>query len=311
MATDSPLAQQVPVLVNGSGYADVLEWTNANPEWDKALCTYGSILFRGFPGADSAVFDAAIDALMQPSLEFAEETSPRSAAGARIFTSTDYPPAFPIQFHHEFSYRQVYPEMLAFYCIRPAAKGGATPLADSRKVLERLPDSIVARFEAEGITYTRNFTGLGVSWTDSFGTTDKAEISAYCERHAIDHSWSGEDLHTRQSAPAVITHPLTSERTWFNSVVNLNVLGVEPPAVREALRGLPADSIPTNTTYGSGHQVESDVIEQIRQAYADEAIRFDWQAGDLLVIDNILTAHSRDPFEGDRRILVGMGNRKP
>jgi alpha-ketoglutarate-dependent taurine dioxygenase len=301
-------ATHFPALVDGSGFGGLAAWISANPDWEKLIYTHGFILFRGFGISDPGAFDGILDLLMRPSHEFSEETSPRSAVTDRTFTSTDYPEKYPIQFHHEFSYRRNYPDRLVFCCLQAAKTGGTTPLADSRRVLKRLPPNIVEPFEQLGMTYVRNFTGLGVSWRDSFGTGDKAEISSYCDSHGIEHSWSGEELHTSQAAPAIITHPVTGEKAWFNSVVNLNVMGVEPKAVRDALQLLPASLVPTNTYYGSGLPIEPDTIETIRQAYAEEAVRFDWQNGDLLVIDNVLTAHARDPFEGERRVLVGMGS---
>jgi alpha-ketoglutarate-dependent taurine dioxygenase len=299
---------QSPAVIDGCRHASLADWIFGNPDWEELLYSYGYILFRGFRISAPHAFDAVLDLLMQPTQEFSEETSPRSGVTNRIFTSTDYPQKYPIQFHHEFSYRRSHPDRLAFCCLRPARSGGATPLADSRKVLRRIPADVLERFERLGITYVRNFTGLGVSWRDSFGTGDKAEISDYCRWHDIEHSWSGEELHTSQTAPSVVTHPFTGERAWFNSVVNLNVLGVEPKAVRDALKMLPGSSVPTNTLYGSGEPIEPDTIELIREAYAEEALRFDWQSGDLLLIDNVLTAHARDPFEGERRVVVGMGS---
>ena len=38
------------------------------------------------------------------------------------------------------------------------------------------------------------------------------------------------------------------------------------------------------------------------------AVRFDWQRGDVVMLDNMLAAHARDPFEGERRIVVAMGD---
>ena len=87
---------------------------------------------------------------------------------------------------------------------------------------------MVAKFEQLGIAYVRNyFTGMGLSW-DAFGTSDKSVVSAYCEQHDIVYAWRGDELHTSQVAPAVRVHPVTGERAWFNSVLNLNVAGVEP-----------------------------------------------------------------------------------
>jgi alpha-ketoglutarate-dependent taurine dioxygenase len=33
---------------------------------------------------------------------------------------------------------------------------------------------------------------------------------------------------------------------------------------------------------------------------------FPWQAGDIMVINNVLLAHGREPFTGTRRILFAM-----
>ena len=48
-------------------------------------------------------------------------------------------------------------------------------------------------------------------------------------------------------------------------------------------------------------------IEEIRAAYANEAVIFPWENNDILVLDNMLTAHGRRPYRGGRRIVVGMG----
>ncbi len=45
----------------------------------------------------------------------------------------------------------------------------------------------------------------------------------------------------------------------------------------------------------------------IGQAYEDCAVRFDWRQGDVIMLDNMLAAHARDPFEGPRKIVVAMG----
>jgi alpha-ketoglutarate-dependent taurine dioxygenase len=48
------------------------------------------------------------------------------------------------------------------------------------------------------------------------------------------------------------------------------------------------------------------VLEVLRAAYVQERVAFQWEEGDLLMVDNLLTAHGRQPFEGPRRIWTGM-----
>lgn len=296
-------------FIDGQGYVDLEQWIAENPRWEKLLHERGYIVFRNFAIHDTATFDAVLDLLMRPSHEFSEETSPRSSVSTRLFTSTDYPAEYPIQFHHEFSYRKDYPDRLAFCCLQAPRAGGATPVADSRKMLDRMSPDVVAKFEQLGVAYVRNYSaGMGLSWADAFGTSEKSAVSAYCQKHDIAYTWDGDDLHTRQVAPAIREHPVTGERAWFNSALNLNIAGVEPRDVRDVFRSLPEDIVPSNTTYGSGEPIEPEVLEHVRDSYVDVGVRFDWRRADLMLIDNVLTAHAREPFEGDRRVLVGMGS---
>ena len=40
----------------------------------------------------------------------------------------------------------------------------------------------------------------------------------------------------------------------------------------------------------------------------DAILREAWEAGDLLLVDNIRSAHAREPFEGPRDVVVGMAD---
>ncbi len=37
-------------------------------------------------------------------------------------------------------------------------------------------------------------------------------------------------------------------------------------------------------------------------------VRQPWQASDLLLVDNIRTAHAREPFDAPREVVVGMAD---
>ena len=81
---------------------------------------------------------------------------------------------------------------------------------------------------------------------------------------------------------------------------------LEPVALRKVMLRQPDEDLSTNTYYGDGTAIEPNVVEEIRQAYAREALSFDWEAGDLLMLDNMLCSHSRAPFQGERQVFVIM-----
>ena len=49
-------------------------------------------------------------------------------------------------------------------------------------------------------------------------------------------------------------------------------------------------------------------MQLLNETYEAHTEREPWQAGDLLLVDNIRTAHSREPFEGPREVLVGLAD---
>ncbi len=67
-----------------------------------------------------------------------------------------------------------------------------------------------------------------------------------------------------------------------------------------------ADGLPFNTRFGNGDPIGADIVQTINDVYERHTVREPWQAGDLLLVDNIRTAHRREPFEGRREIVVAM-----
>jgi alpha-ketoglutarate-dependent taurine dioxygenase len=226
-----------------------------------------------------------------------------------IYTSTDYPPAFDIFPHNEHSYSRTFPLKLYFCCITPAAEGGETPIADTRRILARLSTPVRQKFSEKGWMYVRNFgEGFGLTWQNSFQTDDPAVVESYCKSHGIDWEWQGGRLRTRQIRPAMARHPQTDDEIWFNHATFFHISTLEPALRNGLLATFQTSDLPNNTYYGDGREIESEVLEELRNAYLAECVLFSWQHGDVLMIDNMLTAHARKAYKGERKILVGMAD---
>lgn len=272
------------------------------------LLKHGGILFRGFEVGGVAGFQQFLQAVGGELLEYSFRSTPRSQVSGNIYTSTEYPAEQFIPLHNEMAYSTNWPQKIAFFCVTKAQKGGETPIADSRKVFERIDPKIKERFVEKQVMYVRNY-GLGVDlpWQNVFNTNSKTEVENYCKKMKIQLEWGNNNrLKTRQICQAVAHHPQTKEMVWFNQAHLFHISSIEPTVRRELLTSFKEEDLPRNVYYGDGSPIEDSILDEIRYCYQQETIIFPWEEGDVLLLDNMLAAHGRTPFVGSRRVVVGM-----
>ena len=274
---------------------------------EEQLAIHGALLFHGFNLDSPTKFEEFARSIRS---ELFDEYGdlPRDEPGAKVYKSTPYPADKAILYHNESSHMHRWPMKIWFYCVKPAEKMGATPIVDCRRVYQQLDKQLIKRLTEKKLLYVRNFVeGLDVSWQQFFQTSSKERVEEYCHRAGIDFEWTGEQcLKTRQLCHAVVKHPYTGEMSFFNQV-QLHHVSCLDPALRasmESMFGL--NDLPRNVYYGDGTPIEDSVIEEISGVLEQLAVRFQWHAGDVVMLDNMMVAHARDPFEGTRKILVAM-----
>jgi alpha-ketoglutarate-dependent taurine dioxygenase len=274
----------------------------------EVILQHGAVLFRGFGVELPDELQTAVTVLCGEAMAYKERSSPRSQVAGNVYTSTDYPPNEEIFPHNEHSYSQIFPMKLFFCCQTPAASGGTTPLIDTRRVYKNIPDDVRSEFERKGWMFVRNFnTGFGLSWQTVFQTTDQAVVEEYCRSANIEWEWLGGDrLRTSQVRPAMIQHPATGERVWFNHATFFHVTTLKPSLLKILRSSFTEDQMPNNTFFGDGSSIPDTVVEKLRHSYLSERVSFPWEKGDLIVLDNVLTAHGRDTYSGPRKILFAM-----
>jgi len=293
---------------------DLAAWAGNNRALVEAqLLKHGALLFRNFKLDTAEGFEALARAISPRLLDYRERSSPRSEISQGVYTSTDHPPDQVIHFHNEQSYTKSWPMKLWFFCLTPARQGGATPIADGRLILNALDPHTRERFLDRKVMYVRNYgDGMGLSWQDAFQTTVPSEVEAYCRRSGISLEWrEGGRLRTRQVFDAIVAHPKTGEMVWFEHVAFFHVSSLGPLLCEALLEEYREEDLPFNTYYGDGSRLESSVLDGIREAYNTHSVKFSWQQGDALLIDNMLTSHGREAYAGPRKILVSMAELYP
>lgn len=311
VATDSLTSgEPFPLIVKPmTDEVDLAHWSRSNHEYiETNLLKYGAILFRGFRIDSEIEFERCAKAVC-PELFNEYGDLPRQQVSGNIYTSTPYPADQAILLHNESSQMHCWPLKIWFHCAIPAEKGGETPIIDCRKVYRRLDPRIRDQFERKGVRYIRNFIqGVDVDWEGFFGSSDKKEVETYCKAAGIDFEWTaGNGLRTRKTTVGVAAHPKTGEKIFFNQIQAHHPSCMDP-AVRKAMLSLFRESdLPRNCCYGDGTPIEDSVMAEITHVYRELSVSFPWQKGDLMLLDNMLSAHGRNPYVGARKILVTMG----
>ncbi|HEX8149207.1 MAG TPA: amino acid adenylation domain-containing protein [Pyrinomonadaceae bacterium] len=304
-----PAGEALPVVLRPA-VADIeaRDWAAGSREFVEAeLLKHGAVLFRGFSLAGVSEFEGFASAIY-PDLFGNYGDLPREGVSDRVYKSTPYPSDQAILFHNESSHMRRWPLKLWFFCVKAAATGGETPIVDCRRIYQLLDPDLLRRFAERGLMYVRNFVeGVDVSWREFFKTEDRAEVEERCRRSGIEFEWRPDGLRTREVCRAVARHPKTGEMVFFNQLQLHHISCLERETQANVRALFREEDYPRNVYYGDGSPIEDEVVARVREVYERCAVRFPWREGDVLMLDNMLTAHGRSPFTGERKITVAMG----
>ncbi|GAA3013237.1 TauD/TfdA family dioxygenase [Actinokineospora diospyrosa] len=301
----------MPDLLRHGGTTLALYEVDTLPHVETALAQHGAVLVRGLGITSPDGFGSVVRTFGEPATSYRGGNTPRDVVASGVFTSTEYPPRYPISQHNELSYAQQWPDRLFFACLVSAESGGATPVCDGRALLADLDPVVQQRFIDLGVEYRQHLHGgfgFGKSWQDTFETADRAVVERFLTASDAEFSWTADgDLRVSQRRPATRVHPRTGEQVWFNQAEQWhvsNLPGEDADLLLEAVGG--TDNLPHNAYYGNGDAISAADLAAVRETTRRHTLAVPWQAGDLLIVDNMLVQHGREAYTGDRRVLVGM-----
>lgn len=288
---------------------DSSRWASDNREFIEAkLLKHGAILFRGFDIKTPPDFQSFAQSICKDLFTENGEL-PRNKVSDKIYTPVKYPSDKHILWHNENTFAPRWPMKIFFFCVTPSEQGGETPIVDCRKVLERIDAHIRERFLQKRILYVRNYgDGLGLPWQVVFQTDNREQVEEYCRNNSIEFEWNGgHDLKTRTVRPAIARHPKTGEMVWINQATHWHVACLDRDVRASVMNLFREEDFPRHCYFGDGSVIEDKIMDGICEAYRELEVTFTWRTGDVLLLDNMLTAHARNPYVGPREIYVTMG----
>jgi alpha-ketoglutarate-dependent taurine dioxygenase len=297
-------------------FTSAINWARENAKDIQVLAgKIGVVLIRGFNIQHAQEFRSMCQSI-EPNLKnYRGGDSPRTNVTDKVYTSTEYDPSLEVFLHNELSYAGWSPRLVFFGCLLPALKGGETPIADGRQIYNSMPSKILNEFETRGIAYLQHLwdangkPGIGKSWQETFETTDRNTAEDYLRQSNMTWEWTDFGIRTRAQHPAVVHHPVTGEKCWRNQAdqwhrhytgVKTSFGGDNDSRFDQQTAG--EETLGNHVTYGDGDEIEVSDLKTIRSVVQSAEVTFPWQAGDIMVIDNILAMHGRKPYQGPRQV---------
>ena len=289
--------------------ATTLEWVHAERQrlLDQSS-QHGAVLFRGFPLHTAEDFDGFVAAFGLANFPY--DTSLSNAVRVnlteRVFTANEAPSDVTIFLHHEMAQTPIYPSRLFFFCEKPAYVDGSTPICLSDALLKllgkRCPE-FVAACQSHGLKYTNVMpleadpqSGMGRNWQDTFHAANQNDAEQ--RMASLGYTWEWLDdgclRATTPVLPAVYELP-DGRKSFFNQLI---------AAFQgwKDIRNDPHKSI----TFGNGEPLDPAMVDLATQLAEDVTFDIPWQAGDVALVDNLVTMHGRRTFQGTRKVLASL-----
>jgi alpha-ketoglutarate-dependent taurine dioxygenase len=315
-----PEKGKLPVFISPQGgalatKAAFLDWVRAHEaKLDDLTITHGGIVLRGFPLVTPEDFNQFLALFPQFEAGYTGGGAARGRVVDRVMEATRAAKNVFLCLHQEMAYLRSWPDRLVFFCRKPAESGGETIIGDMREFTRRMPVQIRDQLEQRGLRGVRNFVPPGqgrgevadardgIAWDESFGTTDRKEVEALCAERGLEPVWRDDGgLVVITQLKAFTTHPITQDHV-YHCFVHTNHRDPVSGKLTYKMDG----PLATGYTYGDGSLMPLKDEQALLDLMDDVTVCWPWQAGDIMIVDNVLTAHGRNRYTGTRETLVGL-----
>jgi len=323
--TVSPLALRPSVYNDADINIDqVVETIKSLQEQDgvftRKLAQHGTLLFRGLPIHNAEDFSKFAHGFGYKPHEIIGIVVNRPLLAPNVAPANESPKEVLIYNHNESPQVPHAPEYIFFYSHRAPEKGGETPISSSLELFYRaqreIPefiDELAEKGILSKVTYKvdKQYEG-GSTLRQAFGKeiTDgddeeikRAKIEAQIQRYGrgkhTSWEWTDEGVVLTHRLPAIRTQPQTNLPTLFTGLAAY----YKASQVNSARKNI------TKQLYGDGTPIPEKYLAHLVKITEEIRVLHKWQRGDVLVYDNIIAQHGRQPWEGeqsDRVVLASL-----
>ncbi|KGO46871.1 Taurine catabolism dioxygenase TauD/TfdA [Penicillium expansum] len=287
----------------------------------KKLARHGTLLFRNLPIHNAEDFSKFAHAFGYKPHEIIGIVVDRPLLAPNVAPANEAPKEVLIYSHNESPQVPHAPEYILFYGHHAPSKGGESPISSSLELFNRAQQEIpefIAEVAEKGIlskvTYRveKQYEG-GSTLKQAFGKeiqdgddeeTKRRKIEAQIARYGRgEHTtweWTDDGLVLTHRLPVIRTQPGTNLPTLFTG---LAAYWKRTQFDAEARKKV------TQQLFGDGTPIPEKYLEHLAKITDDIRVLHHWQEGDVLVYDNIIAQHGREPWQGeqsDRVILASL-----
>ncbi|KAL4779068.1 hypothetical protein BJX76DRAFT_365539 [Aspergillus varians] len=297
------------------------------------LAKHGTLLFRGLPIHSASDFSAFAHAFGYKPHEIIGIVVDRPLLAPNVAPANEAPKEVRIYNHNESPQVPHAPEYIFFYSHKAPAKGGETPISSSLELFHRaraeIPEFIDLLAEKgirSQVTYKveRQYVG-GSTLRQAFGKeivdgddegTKKTKVEEQIERYGrgefTTFEWTsdqngegdGDGLILTHRLPVIRTQPGTNLPTLFTGLAAYYKNTIAANQGSSSGRKNVAHQL-----FGDGTPIPEEYLATLARITDEIRVLHRWQEGDVLVYDNIIAQHGREPWEGeqgDRVVLASL-----
>ncbi len=295
------------------------------PELKGLLKEHGALLLRGCGVRTPEEFTLIVTSILKRyPIDYKGGEGSRTKIIEGVYTSTEAPPEFKIPLHNELSCTDKPPQFFCLFCqIAPQAGTGQTLLGRTRDVTDEIAkhEHLWSTYDGKSLKYISRhpsegsfFTSVNPAhkpWQEVFETNDRAEVEAICQEKGFTWRWLGDWIEITRIAPATLGpdghldfpywfnqahlyHPNPRKHGGYLNDFMYNLLYIHP------------ETRPYDIEFTTGEELDEELVYQVYDILDQKTIYFDWQAGDVLILDNFKTMHGKAPHDGPRRVLVSF-----